>query len=167
MNTASRFTVAAAAGFVVGAGLFSPLGRMLFRLARQEASGREIVAFVPHPSGNGGWSLDRQGNIMAFGNAPEFREVPQPVPWRQTSFVSMACTPSGRGLWVLDRRGSIFSFGDAPEFREVPQPEPWREHSFVAIAATPTGRGVWVLDAAGSVLSYGDAAELGPPRLRR
>jgi len=163
MRTGSRFTIGAVAGFLIGAGIFSPFRRTLSGLLRREdASRRDCVAFVPHPSGHGGWALDHSGNIVAFGNAPEFREIPEPVPWRQTTFVSMACTPSGRGLWVLDRRGNIFSFGDAPEFREIPEPEPWRQHSFVAIASTASGRGVWTVDAAGNVFSFGDAAELRP-----
>lgn len=167
MKSRSRLVVTVIGGLLLGAGAISgSLRRKLAgRLLPDEAARpRDLVAFVPHPSGDGGWTLDRNGNIFAFGNAPEFREVPEPVPWREGSFVAMACTPSGRGVWTLDRRGNIFAFGDAPEFREVPQPEPWRQGAFVAIASTPSGRGVWILDRGGSILSFGDAAEIRPPR---
>jgi hypothetical protein len=80
-------------------------------------SPRDVVAFAPHPSGDGGWNLDRSGNIFAFGNAPEFREIPEPVPWREASFVAIASTPTGRGVWITDRGGRIYSFGDAAEFQ--------------------------------------------------
>jgi hypothetical protein len=166
MRTESR--IAVGAGLVLlGAALTTrSFWRWLARvLPGAVASPRDVVAFAPHPSGDGGWSLDRRGNIFAFGSAPEFREVPQPDPWRQGSpFVAIASTPSGRGVWTLDERGNIFAFGDAAEFREVPQPDPWRQGSqFVAIASTPTGRGVWITDRRGRVHSFGDAAELPSP----
>ena len=156
-----------ALGVLIGAGLGSAsLRRKLADLLwpHDASSARDLVAFVPHPSGHGGWTLDRHGNIFAFGSAPEFREVPQPKPWRQGPFVAMACTPSGRGLWTLDTSGNIYAFGDAPELREVPQPEPWRQGPFVAIASTSSGRGVWTVDRMGNVFAFGDASELRPVR---
>jgi hypothetical protein len=67
------------------------------------------------------WTLDERGNIFAFGDAAEFREVPQPDPWRQGSqFVAIASTPTGRGVWITDRRGRVHSFGDAAE---LPSPD--------------------------------------------
>jgi hypothetical protein len=169
MKNRSRLVLAVIGGLLVGAGAISgSLRRRLAGLLSPEAAARpgDVVAFVPHPSGDGGWTLDRTGNIVAFGNAPEFREVPEPVPWHEGSFVAMACTPSGRGVWTLDRQGNIYSFGDAPEFREIPEPEPWRRGLFVAIASTPSGRGIWILDRGGNVFSFGDAVELRPPRPR-
>ena len=77
----------------------------------------DLAAVVSNPRGDGLWTLDRKGNIFAFGNAPEFREVPQPIPWLEGVFVSLACSPSGQGLWALDSKGNIYAFGDAPEFR--------------------------------------------------
>ena len=167
MTNKSRLAVGAGL-LLVGTGLTNRsfwrwLGGLLLR--DLIGSPRDIVAFAPHPSGNGGWSLDRRGNIFSFGNAPEFREIPQPVPWREAPFVAIASTPSGRGVWTLDVRGNIFAFGDAPEFREIPQPVPWREGApFVAIASTPTGRGVWITDRRGQIYAFGDAAELPAPR---
>jgi hypothetical protein len=131
------------------------------------ASPNDLVAFAPHPSGDGGWALDRSGNIFAFGSAPEFREVPQPEPWRRASFVGIASTPSGRGVWTLDRRGNIFAFGDAPEFREVPEPVPWRETSFATIASTASGQGVWIMDRRGRIFSFGDARDFHSARQNR
>jgi len=170
MRTESR--VAIAAGVLLGVGLTSRSFRRWIAdcvFPEKVGSPRDVIAFAPHPSGSGGWNLDRRGNIFAFGDAPEFREVPEPVPWRQgSSFVAIASTPSGRGVWTLDRRGNIFSFGDAPEFREVPQPVPWREGSpFVAIASTPTGRGVWIVDRRGRTYSFGDAEEFPSPHRSR
>jgi hypothetical protein len=167
MKTGSR--IAVGAGLVLlGVGLSTrSFWRRIAGVVLPDVVGspRDVVAFAPHPSGEGGWNLDRSGNIFAFGNAPDFREVPEPVPWREASFVAIASTPSGRGVWTLDRRGNIFAFGDAPEFREVPEPVPWREGSpFVAIASTPTGRGVWITDRGGRIYSFGDAAEFPPPR---
>jgi hypothetical protein len=161
MRSESR--VAIVAGILLGVGMSSRTFRRWVSGALPDAPGsqRDVVAFAPHPGGEGGWSLDHRGNIFAVGNAPEFREVPEPVPWRQGSpFVALASTPSGRGLWTLDRRGNIFAFGDAPEFREVPQPQPWREgRPFVAIASTSTGRGVWIVDGRGQTYAFGDALE--------
>jgi hypothetical protein len=166
MNTASRLAAAAVGALLVSAGMNRRLRRRLAQLlAPDEALGpRDLVAFVPRPGGDGAWALDRNGNVFAYGTAPEFREVPQPVPWRESPFVAMAATPSGQGLWILDRAGNVHAFGDAPEFREVPQPEPWRGEPFVAIAATPSGRGVWTVDRRGNTFAFGDAVELRPPR---
>lgn len=145
------------------------LRRMLARiLLPDEVPGEsDVVALVPNPKGDGLWTLDRRGNIVAVGKAPDFREVPEPVPWRDGTFVALASTPSGLGLWALDRKGNIFAFGDAPDFREVPEPEPWRGRSFVAMASTPTGQGLWVLDRDGHILSFGDAAEFPSANQRR
>jgi hypothetical protein len=158
MNIGGRVAVAIGLA-IVGAAFFGG------SLRRRGAS--DIVAFAPHPSGQGGWTLDRDGNIFAFGNAPEFREVPEPQPWREGSFVAIASTPTGRGVWTLNSRGNIFAFGDAPEFREIPQPQPWRQGAFTAMASTPTGRGIWVIDRRGPILSYGDAAEFQRHRASR
>jgi hypothetical protein len=171
MRTGSRIAVGAAL-VLLGVGLSTrSFWRRIARAVLPDVVGspRDVVAFAPHPSGEGGWNLDRSGNIFAFGNAPDFREVPEPVPWREASFVAIASTPSGRGVWTLDRRGNIYAFGDAPEFREVPtDPHPWREGSpFVAIASTLTGRGVWITDRGGRIYSFGDAAEIPPPRPSR
>ncbi|HYB42887.1 MAG TPA: hypothetical protein VEL75_14015 [Candidatus Methylomirabilis sp.] len=166
MKTGARLAIATV-GVLLGAGVISgPVRRRLAGLLSpdEDAHARDLVAFVPNPTGNGGWTLDRRGNIFAFGNAPEFREIPEPVPWRQTPFVAMAGTPSGRGLWTLDARGNIYAFGDAPEFREVPEPVPWRQASFVSMASTPSGRGVWILDRLGNIFAFGDASELQPAR---
>ena len=81
--------------------------------------GGSFVAIASTPSGQGVWALDAKGNILSFGDAPEFREVPQPEPWRGGSFVAIASTPSGKGVWILDNQGSILSFGDAAELRPV------------------------------------------------
>jgi len=149
-------------------GLFSRLWGSLRRtLARlllpDEVPGpNDLAAIVVNPQGDGLWTLNRRGNIFAFGKVPEFREIPQPDPWREGSFVALACTPSGQGLWALDSKGNILSFGDAPEFREIPQPDPWREGSFVALACTLSGQGLWVLERGGRILSFGDVPQLRP-----
>jgi hypothetical protein len=106
-------------------------------MARRE----RLIAFALNPRGDGAWASDRKGNIF-FGTAPEFREVPEPQPWRGGPFVGIASTPSGQGVWILDSKGNVLSFGDAPEFREVPEPQPWRGGSFVSIASTPSGKGL-------------------------
>lgn len=124
----------------------------------------DLAAIVPNPRGDGLWTLDRRGNVFAFGSVPEFREVPEPVPWREGTFVSLVSTPSGLGLWALDSNGNVFAFGDAPEFREVPEPVPWREGKFVAFASTPSGLGLWVLERNGNILCFGDATEFQPSR---
>jgi hypothetical protein len=169
MKSGSRVAVGTGL-LLLGAGLLrgSFRRRLAGLLVGEEATAPDdIVAFAPHPSGEGGWSLDRRGNIFAVGNAPEFREVPQPVPWREASFVAIASTPTGRGVWTLDEKGNIFAFGDAPEFREIPEPDPWRRGTFASIASTPSGRGVWIVDRRGRILSFGDAAEFRLPRTDR
>jgi hypothetical protein len=119
MKTGSR--VAVGAGLVLLGVVVSTRSfwRWIAGLLLPDAVGspRDVVAFAPHPSGDGGWNLDRSGNIFAFGNAPEFREIPEPVPWREASFVAIASTPTGRGVWITDRGGRIYSFGDAAEFQ--------------------------------------------------
>ena len=47
-------------------------------MARRE----RLVALALNPRGDGAWAVDRKGNVFAFGMAPEFREVPEPQPWR-------------------------------------------------------------------------------------
>ena len=89
----------------------------------ESESPTDHVAIAATPTGQGLWVLNRKGDIFAYGDAPEFREVPQPDPWKGRGFVSMVATPSGRGLWVLSREGDILAYGDAPEFREVPRAE--------------------------------------------
>ena len=84
-------------------------------MARRE----RLVAFAPNPRGDGAWAVDRKGNIFAFGTAPEFREVPEPVPWRGGPFVAIASTPSGQGVWILDSKGNLLAYGDATELRSA------------------------------------------------
>src|SRR5260370_28588826 len=87
--------------------LLRSLRRTLARLLLPDEvpSSGDLAAVVPNPRGDGLWTLDRKGNIFAFVNAPELREVPEPVPLRQVPFVALACTPSGHWLWALDSEG--------------------------------------------------------------
>ena len=165
MRTESR--VAVAPLVLLGIGLTRrSLWQWLARvLPDAVASPRDVVAFAPHPSGEGGCESGSPREYLRIWKRSEFREVPQPEPWREAPFVAIASTPSGRGVWTLDARGNIVAFGDAPEFREVPQPEPWRQGApFVSIASTPTGRGVWITDRRGRIFSFGDAAEFASRR---
>ena len=60
----------------------------------------DIVAFAAHPSGQGGWSLDRMGNIFAFGIAPEFRRYPSRNPGDKD-----------RRSWRLRQRQAALEYG--------------------------------------------------------
>jgi hypothetical protein len=73
-------------------------------MARRE----RLIAFALNPRGDGAWPLDRKGNIFAFGTAPEFREVPEPQPWRGGPFVGIASTPSGQGSGYWTTRETSF-----------------------------------------------------------
>src|SRR5260370_40741907 len=101
--------------------LLRSLRRTLARLLLPDEvpSSGDLAAVVPNPRGDGLWTLDRKGNIFAFGNAPEFREVPEPAPWREGTFVALACTPGGHGLCAPDSKGNISAFGAPPALPAV------------------------------------------------
>ena len=64
------------------------------------------------PAGAGLWLAGRDGQVFAFGAAPNLgsmagRQLNAPV-------VAMAATPDGHGYWLTASDGGVFAFGSAP-----------------------------------------------------
>lgn len=109
-------------------------------------------------SGNkGGWILDGNGNVWAFGAAPF---VTSPVHWNYSIARGLDVLAGGAGGYILDGYGGIHPFGDAPP---VPSGAPyWLGHDIargldIVLNSSGTPVGGIVLDAWGGLHHFGNA----------
>lgn len=132
------------------------------------------VAAATHPSGNGLWLLDGDGQVFAQGRAFDFGDVGdlrRAGKIGEIDAVDIVPTKSGRGYWIFDRAGGAYAFGDAAFYGSLPgvrAADPRVGSApVVAAAVTPSGGGYYMLDAVGGIFSFGDAAFYGSvPGLR-
>jgi hypothetical protein len=102
----------------------------------------------------GYWTLGRDGNVYAFGEATS--STPAIAAPLIAPVVSIAPTPTGDGYWILSSNGRITPHGDAGFYGST---EAMALNAPVArLEPTPTGDGYWVLGRDGGVFSFGDAA---------
>jgi hypothetical protein len=107
-----------------------------------------VQGMAVHPTGEGYWTIDVAGRIVAAGAAqwqgdPYFQVAPF-ARWKD-----IASTPSGNGYWALRSDGAVFGFGDATNYGWATHggtPVP-ADHTVFAqsIDSHPTTQGYWVL----------------------
>lgn len=91
-------------------------------------------------SADGGWVVYQNGDVRAFGAAPELGDAGT----RSSPAIDIAITATGQGAWVLYRDGSLAVLGDAPFLGDVPG------RVSIAVLATPNG-GYWLVHADGGI----------------
>jgi hypothetical protein len=111
-----------------------------------------VVGMAATPDGDGYWITDYQGQVVACGNAPNFKSLPFTPAF---PVVGMAVTPDGQGFWLVASDGGVFSFGDAGFYGSTGGLH--LNKSVVGMASTPDGHGYWLVAADGGIFSYGDA----------
>jgi hypothetical protein len=122
--------------------------------ASRGATGTVAIAYGPQQSF---WTVDKQGNVLAFGGAKLFGSIPgsgDPNP-----AVDIAATRAGDGYWILTSAGGVWAFGAAKWLGSVARSRPGT--GGVRIHATPSGRGYWILGGDGGIYTYGDAGWYG------
>ena len=116
------------------------------------------------PDGSGGWELDRQGGLHAFGAAPN---IPAPAAWpggdAARALVVLADRASG---FVLDAWGGLHAFGPAPGQVTQAPALPGGDAVGLELLPGPGGAvGGAVLDAAGSMHPLSGTTGLQAPPL--
>lgn len=114
-----------------------------------------VVAWKFNPTATGGWMLQRDGRLHAWGDAPHLGDLAE-TPGIEA--VALAAWPEGTGYAILSRDGRVFGFGQA----ELPRIEPHPGHFGARdLAVTPQG-GVYVLYGSGMIAAYGAPQTEGP-----
>jgi hypothetical protein len=123
-----------------------------------------LCAFPSNPApfpdtatNRGYWTVNANGSVYAFGNAPYFGGVSRPAGGPQV--VDLGPRSNGDGYWLVDSTGAVDAFGAAPNFGSmagVPLVAP-----MIGITPTGTGQGYWLLARDGGIFSFGDAAFYG------
>jgi hypothetical protein len=118
-----------------------------------------VVGMAAHPSGQGYWTIDLAGKVIAAGQCNWYGDADQP------DAIDIASTPSGWGYWILCKSGIVVARGDATHYGNsiasgtfppgVPQ---WAR----SIDSHPITSGYWVVwtngvTTAHNVTDYGDA----------
>jgi hypothetical protein len=106
-----------------------------------------VNSLTPHPSGQGYWTLDDAGRVVAAG-AAQWHEDPLYSIAPFARFTDIAATPSGNGYWVLRTDGTVFTFGDAQHFGNSAHTASKPDGTPIlamSIESHPTQQGYWIL----------------------
>jgi hypothetical protein len=111
------------------------------------------VATKATPSGNGSWSVAKDGGVFTAGDAPFLgsmggQHLNAPI-------TGISSTASGNGYYLVAADGGIFAYGDANFLgsmggQHLNQP-------MVSMTSTVSGNGYYMLAKDGGVFAYGDA----------
>lgn len=87
----------------------------------------EVVAIGVRPQGDGYWTMNRNGQVRAFGAAQWYGDTISGSAiagtlslFRLTLGIQIVPTYTGLGYWIFLRDGSVFNMGDAPSFNANP-----------------------------------------------
>jgi hypothetical protein len=114
------------------------------------------VAVEPLAGGAGGWTLWPDGEVTAWGTAPDHGDLADVV--LRAPVVDLVAADDGTGYLVLAADGGVFAFGTAFPGSGVGQLAD--DERALAIDVAPAG-GAWVLTERGRVLALGSATWLG------
>ena len=101
----------------------------------------------------GGWVLDSDGRLVAFGRAPAQSVTGVPAGSAQ----AVAVAPGQAAGYVLDGSGVLHPFGGAPAPTDGPR---WGFSAARDVVLQPDGRSGYVLDVCGGVWGFGGRAGL-------
>ncbi len=122
--------------------------------AARGATGTVAIAYGPQQSY---WTVDGQGNVLAFGGAKVFGSLAGTG--EKNPVVDLAATRAGDGYWMLTAAGGVWAFGAAQWFGSVARSSPGA--GGVRLHPTPSGQGYWILGGNGGVYTFGDAGWFG------
>ncbi len=108
-----------------------------------------VVALTPTPSGQGYWLVEKDGTVLAFGDAASYGSLSGTSIGAQ--IVGMVATGDGRGYWMVASDGTVFGFGDAASYGSLGQ----LSAPVAGIIASPSGTGYSVVLADGSLVGFG------------
>ncbi|MCP4959944.1 MAG: hypothetical protein GY925_11845 [Actinomycetia bacterium] len=102
---------------------------------------------------SGYWLLTNEGQISAFGDAPDLGQQ------ASSGWVDFTAVPNASGYWTLNQDGQVEAFGDAPLLGDLATVG--HAGRAVALAATPSGIGYWIFTDEGAAIAFGDAVDFG------
>jgi hypothetical protein len=108
-----------------------------------------VVGLAATSSDGGYWIANKQGLVVACGDAPDFGNLPT-APVRP--IVGIAATPDGGGYYLVGSDGGVFSFGDA-HFQGSTS-EMALNRPVVGIAVDPATGGYWLVASDGGIFAY-------------
>lgn len=115
-------------------------------------------------TGDGYWTLNSKGHVVAWGEAQHYGDL-KTLEINRNDVMDFAITPSGEGYWLVCKNGRVYEFGDAVHYGNVTVSEStdWC-HGIESHPTDPAG--YWVLQsrsgtvtAVGSLTDYGSASE--------
>lgn len=139
----------------------------------------EIVSIAVKPSGDGYWTMNRNGQVRAFGTAQWYGDTiggsviaGTLTLFRLTLGIQIVPTYTGLGYWIFLRDGSVFNMGDAPSFNANPNAHlisktiqvanreaigalPANTGTVTAAAGHPSLYGYWAINESGEIPPYG------------
>ncbi|MCB0992127.1 MAG: hypothetical protein R2770_12340 [Acidimicrobiales bacterium] len=121
----------------------------------QAATGAEVVDLAMTSTLGGYWTLNSDGSIGEFGDAPEIGDVALESLAPGETVSAISATPTGLGYWVFTDRGRAIVFGDAFDAGGVEHLE--LDGPVIDSTPTPSGYGYYMLGSDGGVFSLGDA----------
>src|SRR5262249_43169296 len=122
--------------------------------AARGATGTVAIAYGPQQSY---WTIDGQGNVLAFGGAKLFGTLAGAG--EKNPAVDLAASRAGDGYWILTSAGGVWAFGAAPWLGSVARSSPGT--GGLRLHPTPSGKGYWILGANGGMYAFGDAGWFG------
>ncbi|MGE0706443.1 MAG: glycoside hydrolase family 25 protein [Planctomycetota bacterium] len=127
------------------------------RAYAQKTSAGFMRGIAPNSTGNGFWTISKDGGVQAYGDAT-FRgtwsaQHAQPV-------IGITRSASGLGYWAYTADGKVKAYGDATDQGGLTAAP---SAPVTAMAATPSKRGYWLFGRDGEVHAFGDAQDYGKP----
>lgn len=148
-----RVVTCDAATFAFGEGVVNA-GGGAFAAARP--SGKPAVAAAGTESGAGYLLLFSSGQVLSFGDAPNFGSAGADV-LAGANASGIALAPGGRGYWIASSRGAVHAFGGAPILGGLPL----ANDAVVGMAALRANAGYWLVTSSGQVGAFGAARHFG------
>lgn len=123
-----------------------------------ESTDRSTWALRSTPSGDGYFTMDDRGKVVAHGDAVHHGDLTTLGIVAATSnnqAIDMAVTPDGGGYWIIRFNGALHAFGNATNYTSS---VPLTALSAAAACEGNSHGALWVLDTAGAVHAYGTAS---------